>query len=89
MAPCTSSQLVSLKKDVFGPRTSTGSKAVSLVTYLDATKCVLLCILTFTETNCQKIWEKLLPSNAKRPLPVDARHSKTTLLMFPINDDDT
>ena len=31
------------------------------------------------------MWEKLLPSNAKRPLLVDVRRSKTSLLKFPIN----
>ena len=50
---------------VSGRRTSTGSEAFSLLIYLDATKCVLLSIVTLIETNCQNIWEKLLPSIAK------------------------
>ena len=53
-----------------------------LIAYLDATKCVLLSIFTLTETNCQKSWEKLLPSNTKRPFPVDMHRSKTSLLKF-------
>ena len=72
----------SLSKGVCGRRTSTGSESFSLLIYLDATKCVLVSIFTIIETNCQKIWEKLLPSNAKRPLLVDARRSKTSSLKF-------
>ena len=53
------------KVDVSGRRTSTESEAFSVLIYLDTTKCVLLSIVTLIETNCQKIWEKLLPSNAK------------------------
>ena len=70
------------KVDVSGRRTSTESEAFSVLIYLDTTKCVLLSIVTLIETNCQKIWEKLLPSNAKGPIPVDTRRSKTSLLNF-------
>ena len=68
---------------VSGRRTSTGSEALSLLIYLDATKCVLLSIVALIETNCHNIWEKLLPSIAKGPIPVNARRSKTSLLNFP------
>ena len=63
----------SLSNDVFEQLTSTGSEPFSLLICLDATKCALLSIFTLTETNYQKIGEKLLPSNAKRPLSVDVR----------------
>ena len=65
--------------------THVNRKWVFFLTYLHATKCVLLCTFTLIKRNCQKIWEKLLPSNAKRSLPVDVRRSKTSLFKFPIN----
>ena len=74
----------SLGNDVFEQRTSTGSEPFSLLICLDATKYVWLSIFTLTETNYQKIGEKLLLSNAKRPLSVDVCRSKTTLLKFPL-----
>ena len=70
------------KVDVSGRCTSTEGEAFSVLIYLDTTKCVLLSIVTLIETNCQKIWEKLLPSNAKGPIPVDTLRSKTSLLNF-------
>ena len=55
-----------------------------LLICLEATKCVLRSVFTLMETICLKMWEKPLPKNAKDPLPVDVRHSKTPLLKLPI-----
>ena len=50
---------------VFERRTATGSKAFSLFITLDATKFVLIRVITHIET----IYPKM-PKNAKRSLPV-------------------
>ena len=63
--------------------TSTGSEVFSLLLCLDAAKYVFLIILTLIETNCEKILQKSLPNNSKRPLPVDLRRSEMSLLELP------
>ena len=67
----------SLSKGVFERRTSTGRKAFSLLIYLDYIKFVLHSFCTLIET----IWLKIrtIPS-FKKPLPIDVRRSKTSLL---------
>ena len=50
--------LGSLSKDVFEQRTSTGSEAISLLIYLNATKCVLLSVFTLIKTIPLKIKKK-------------------------------
>ena len=54
---------------------STGSEAFSLLICLDANKFVLLSFFT--------IIAKSLYKNAKSPLPVKVRYSKTPLLQLP------
>ena len=56
--------------------------------HLDATKFVLLSVFTLIETICPKICSNLRPKNAKSPLPVDVRRSKTSLLKLPISTAD-
>ena len=58
---------------------SSRNEAFSLLIDLDAAKFVLLTFFTFIETICLKIWAKPLPKNARSPLLVDVRHSKTSL----------
>ena len=59
--------LCSLSKDVFEQRTSTGSKAFSLLICLDGyNKFVLLNFSTLIETLCPKIWAQPLPMNGKK-----------------------
>ena len=50
--------LGSLSKDVFEQRTSTGSEAISLLIYLNATKCALLSVFTLIKTIPLKIKKK-------------------------------
>ena len=70
----------SLSSDVFERHTSTGSKPFSLLISLDATVFLLPSVLILIETICPKICSKSWLKSAKRPLPVDVRHSKTSLL---------
>ena len=55
-------------------------EAVCLLIYLDADKSVLLSVSTLTETIFPKIRAKPIPKNAKIPLLVKVRRSKTSLL---------
>ena len=77
--------LGSLSKDVFERRTSTGSEAFSLFIYLGANKFVLLSFFSLVKTIYQRVSTKPLLNDAKRPLPVDVRRSKTPLLKLPNN----
>ena len=77
-------QLGSLSKGVFERRTSTGSEVFFILKHLDAPKFVFLSVLTIIETSCPKRWAKPPSKNEKRPLPVDVRRSKTSLLKFTI-----
>ena len=76
--------LGSLSKDVFERRTSTGSEAFSLFICLDANKFVLLSSLSLIKTIYLRVSTKPPLNDAKRPLPVDVRRSKTLLLKLPI-----
>ena len=69
-----------LSKDVFEQRTSTGSEAFSLFICVDAHKFVLLSFFSLIKTIYLRVSTKPLPNDAKSPLPVDIRHSKTLLL---------
>ena len=73
-----------LSSDVFERRTSTGSEPFPLLISLDATIFVLPSVLILIETICPKICSKSRLKSAKRPLPVDVRRSKTSLLKLPI-----
>ena len=73
----------SLSKDVFERRTSTGSEAFSLFIYLGANKFVLLSFFSLIKTIYRRVSTKPLPNDAKSPLPVDFRRSKTPLLKLP------
>ena len=75
-----------LSKDVFERRTSTGSEAFSLFICLDANKLVLLSFFSLLKTIYPRVSTKPLPNDAKSPLPVDVRRSKTLLLKLPNND---
>ena len=77
--------LGSLSKDVFEQRTSTGSEAFSLFICFDANKFVLLSFFPLIKTIYPRVSTKPLPNDAKSPLPVDDRRSKTLLLKLPIN----
>ena len=79
---CLSSLIGSLSKGVFERRMSTGSEVFFVYKHLDAPKFVFLSVLTIIETSCPKVWAKPLSKNEKRPLPVDVRRSKTSLLKF-------
>ena len=59
---------------------SIGSEVFSLFICFDANKFVLLSFFTMTEATCAKFGQKKKPNNAKSPLPVDVRCSKTVLL---------
>ena len=72
-----------LSKDVFERRTSTGSEAFSLFICLDANKLVLLSFFSLLKTIYPRVSTKPLPNDAKSPLPVDVRRSKTLLLKLP------
>ena len=75
--------LGTLSKDVFEARTSTGSEAFSLFICLDANKLVLLSFFSLLKTIYPRVSTKSFPSDAKSPLPVDVRRSKTLLLKLP------
>ena len=77
--------LGTLSKDVFEPRTSTGSEVFSLFICLDANKLVLLSFFSLLKTIYPRVSTKPLPNDAKSPLPVDVRRSKTLLLKLPNN----
>ena len=71
-------------QDVFKRRTSTASEAFFLlVICLDASKFVLLSFCSFIRTIYPRVSTKLLPNDAKSPLSIDARRSKTLLLKLP------
>ena len=72
--------LGTLSKDVFERRTSTGSEAFSLFICLDANKFVLLSFFSLLKTIYPRVSTKPLPNDAKSPLPVDVRRSKTLLI---------
>ena len=67
----------SLRKDVLERRTSTGSELFSLLVCLDANKIVLLSFFSPIKTIYSRVSTKPLPNDAKSPLPVDVRRSKT------------
>ena len=77
--------LGNLSKDVFERRTSTGSEAFFLFICLDAIKFSLLTFFSLLKTIYPRVLTKPLPNDAKSPLPVDVRRSKTLLLKFPIH----
>ena len=77
---------MTLSKDVFEPRTSTGSEPFSLFICLDANKLVLLSFFSLLKTIYPRVSTKPFPSDAKSPLPVDVRRSKTLLLKLPIDE---
>ena len=58
----------------------TGSEPFSTLNCLDATKFVLLRVITLKETICPKICWKSRLKSAKSPLPVNVYGSKTWLL---------
>ena len=72
-------------KDVFERRTSTGSEIFSLTICLDAKKFVLISFFSLIRTIYLRVSTKPPPNDAKLPLPVDVRRSKTLLLKLPIN----
>ena len=78
MLKCTPSRL---SKDVFGRRTSTGSEVFSLTICLDTNKFVLISFFSLIKTIYLRVSTKPLPNDAKRPLLVDVRRSKTLLLI--------
>ena len=63
--------------------TSTGSEAFFFFICLDAHKFVSLSFLSLIKTIYPRVSTKPLPSDAKSPLPVDVRRSKTLLLKLP------
>ena len=73
----------SLSKDVFERRTSTGSEVFSLTIRLDAKKFVLISFFSLIRTIYLRVSTKPPPNDAKRPVPVDVRRSKTLLLKLP------
>ena len=73
-----------LSKDVFERRTSTGSEAFSLLICLDANKFVLQSFFSLIKTIYPRVATEPLPNDAKSPLPVEVRRSKTLLLKLPI-----
>ena len=77
-------KLGSLSRDVFERPTSTGSELFSLLVCLDANKFVLLSFFSPLKTIYSRVSTKPLPNDAKSPLPVDVRRSKTLLLKLPI-----
>ena len=76
-------RLESLSKDVFERRTSTGSEVFSLTICLDAKNLVLISFFSLIRKIYLKVSTKPPPNDAKRPLPVDVRRSKTLLLKLP------
>ena len=77
--------LESLSKDVFERRTSTGSEVFSLTICLDAKKFVLISFFSLIRTIYLRVSTKPPPNDAKRPLPVDVRRSKTLLLKLTVS----
>ena len=71
-----------LSKDVFERRTSTGSEAFFLFICLDAIKFSSLTFFSLLKTIYPRVLTKPLPNDAKSPVPVDVRRSKTLLLKF-------
>ena len=71
------------RKDVFERRTSTGSETFSLLICLDANKFVLLSLFSLIKTIYPRVSTEPLSNDAKSPLPVDVRRSKTLLLKLP------
>ena len=65
-------------------RTSKGSETFSLFICLNSNKFVLLSFFSLIKTIYTRVSTKLLPNDAKSPLPVDVRRSKTLLLKVPI-----
>ena len=63
--------------------TSTGSEVFSLPICLDSSKFVLLSFFSLIKTIRPRVSTKPLPNDAKSPLPVDVRRSKTLLLKLP------
>ena len=78
-------RLGSLSKDVFERRTSTGSEAFFSFICLDSNKFVLLSFFSLIKTICPRVWTNPPPNDAKSPLPVDVRRSKTLLLKLSTN----
>ena len=78
------SLLESLSKDVFERRMSIGSEAFSIFICLDADKFVLPSFFSLIKTIYPRVSTKPLPNDAKSPLLVDFRRSKTLLLKLPI-----
>ena len=74
-----SQTLGSLSKDVFERRMLTRSEAFSLFKGLDADKFLLLSFSSLIETIYPRVSTKPLSNDAKSPLPVDVRCSKTLL----------
>ena len=72
-----------LKQRRFERRTSTGSDVFSLLICLDANKFVLLSFSSLIKTIYPRFSTEPLPNDAKSPLPVDVRRSKTLLLKLP------
>ena len=77
--------LGSLSKDVLERRTSTGSEAFFSFICLDSNKFVLLSFFSLIKRIYARVWTKPLPNDAKSPLPVDVRRSKTLLLKLSIS----
>ena len=84
-----SSLLGSLSKDVFERRVSIGNEAFSIFICLDANKFVLPSLFCLVKTIYPRVSTKPLPNDAKSPLSVDFRRSKTHLLKLPIILDKT
>ena len=63
---------------------SNGTEVFFTLKYLDATKFVFLSVFTIIEMICPKMWEKPPSKMKKRPLLVDMRCSKTSLLKLTI-----
>ena len=78
-----------LSKDVFERRTSTGSEVFSLTMRLYAKKFVLISFFSLIRMIYLRVSTKPPLNDAKRPLPVDVRHSKTLLLKLPIVNNHT
>ena len=76
----------SLSKDVFEWRTSAGSEAFSLFICLDANKFLLLSFFSLIKTIHPRVSTKPLPCDAKSPLPVEVRRSKTLLLKLNLTE---
>ena len=62
---------------------STGSEVFFLFICLDAIKFSLLTFFSLLKTISPRVLTKPLPNDAKSPLPVDVRRSKTLLLKLP------